>query len=89
MGLLCVHPLWDEAKMLPNPEDMCVDRKGLPSHAKKKETMNCLWTNAFEISNRFFDLFGTHLSQRNETQTPILFFDPVKDLTDPSRFLIG
>ena len=47
MGLFCVHPLRNEAEMLPDPEDMGVDWKGLSPHAKKKETIYGLGTNSF------------------------------------------
>ena len=51
-----IHMMRDEAKALPYPEDMRVDWKRLPSYAKKKETMNCLWANPFEASHYLFDL---------------------------------
>ena len=89
MGLFCVHPLRDEAETLPDPEDMSVDWKGFPPHAKKKETMGGLGADSFEISDGFLDLFGIHFLQKGEAQLPMVFLNPAEDFTDAPRLLIG
>jgi len=89
MGLLCIHSLWNEAETFSYSEDMSVNGKGLSSHAKKKETVNGLWSNALEATQRLLDLFGTHPLEEGKFQLPFPFFNPSEDIEDASRLLLG
>jgi hypothetical protein len=62
MGLFCMDSFRDETEALSHPEDMRVNRKGFPSHAKEKETVDRFWTNPFEASKGLLNFFRTHLS---------------------------
>jgi len=68
---------------------MSVNGKGLSSHAKKKETVNGLWSNALEATQHLLDLFGTHPLEEGKVQLPFPFFNPSEDIEDASRLLIG
>ncbi len=61
MGLFSLDSLRDEAKTFPHSEDMSINWESFPSHAKKKETVNGLWTNPFKAPHGLLDLLGTHL----------------------------
>jgi hypothetical protein len=88
VSLFCTHPFWNEPEALPDPMDMRIHRKGLPSQAKEKKAVQRFRTDAFQGADRFLDFFGIHLSQKGKAQFSFLFFDPMKNLMDASRFLL-
>jgi len=55
MGFFCICPFWDETKPFSNPEDMGVNRKGFSPQTKKKETVNGLRSNSFEVPHGLLD----------------------------------
>ncbi len=89
MSLFCIHPFRDETKALPNTKNVRVNRKGLFSQAKKKETVKGLRSDPFEAAHRFLDFLVIHLFQEKKTQSPFPSFDPMKDSTDAPRFLLS
>jgi len=68
---------------------MSINGKGLSSHAKKKETVNGLWSNALEATQRLLDLFGTHPLEEGKAQFPLPFSYPSKEIQNASRLLLG
>src|SRR5512136_542221 len=72
VSLFCTHPFRNEPEALPDPMDMRIHRKGLPSQAKKKKAVQRFRTDAFQGADRFLDFFGIHLSQKRKAQFSFL-----------------
>ena len=89
MGLLGMECLRNDPKTLPHPQDVGVNRKGVPAQAKEEETVNRLRPHPFQTAHHFHNVLRIHRPQEIEVQLPVPISDPTEDVANSLSFLFS
>jgi hypothetical protein len=83
VGSFTAHLFRDQTQAFPDSKDMSIHRKLISSQPEKKEAVNGLGADPFQISQGLFDRLRIHPFQEIEGEFPVLFLDPPEDASYP------
>lgn len=87
MGFGRHHFDWNHSQTFSNPQDVSIDREGVPSQAEEEEAVKGLRANPLESPDHFRYFLRIQLLQEGQAHPPFPLLDPVKDPFDPPRLL--